>query len=265
MTSYRAVELNANLTKGTANLPDVIQLLRLWEPDTESPEEFGIRAVEENLLGKTSRSRAADVVSRILQQRYFPNGRSQPGQHLRHVVTSRVPRRALDRLLYYHAALAEHLLYRCATELVYDHRTRGVDQVRKADVRRWLGMIEGEGTLPRTYSESVTERLAQHLLAALRDFGILQGKTHKRIAPVSVPDEVVGYVTYSLKDEGHSAKNIIEHQDWRLFLLHHREVEDRMFDVTALGYFSYQAAGDVRRFDWTYNSLDEYVDAITAQ
>lgn len=258
----RSTDINANLTKGSAQIGETLQLLRLWDPRQESPQEFRHRVVEGNLLGKASRSRASDVLQDVFARRYWPEESAKVARRLRELVAAGTPRAVLDRLLYYHSALAEHLLYRCATELVYDHRTRGVEQVRKADVLRFLRGIKGNGRSPRSYSDSVTDRLAQGLLTALRDFGILEGRTHKRIAPVVVPDEVVGYVVYALKDEGHSAKRIAKHTDWKLFLLHAREVEDRIIDVSGLDYFAYRSAGDIRRFDWRYDSLDEYVGAI---
>ena len=259
---YRSRELNANLTKGAANLSDVLRILELWDPDQESRRKFRERAVEWNLLGKTSRSRAADLWSAVFCRRYVPNASGQPARRLRQLAMAGVSRDALDRILYYHAALAEHLLYRCAAELVYDHRTRGVEQLNKRDVLRYLRTLKEEGALVRPYSESVSDKLAGSLLTALRDFRVLEGRVKKRLAPVQVPAEVVGYVTYALREEVRSAKRIIEHTDWRLYLLHPREVEARVIDVSGLGYFNYHAAGDIRRFDWTFKSLDEYVAAF---
>ena len=262
---YRSRELNANLTKGAANLSDILAILKLWDPEEESPPQFRERAVEGNLLAKTSRSRTADLLDRVFLRRYVANRTGQPAKRLRRLIMAGVSRDAVDRILYYHAALAEHLLYRCVAELLYDHRTRGVEQLSKRDVLRYLRELEEEGSFVRSYSESVTDKLAQSLLAALRDFRVLEGKAKKRLAPVQVPAEVIGYVAYALSEEVRSANRIIRHDDWRLYLLHPREVEERMIDVAGFGYFDYHAAGDIRRFDWAYSSLDEYVTALAGE
>ena len=259
---YRSGVLNANLTKGAASLSDVLRLLELWDPDGESWLQFRERAVEWNLLGKTSRSRAADLLSNVFFRRYAADPSGQPARRLRQLAIAGVTRDALDRILYYHAALTEHLLYRCAADLVYDHRARGVHQLTKRDVLRYLRTLEEKGYFVRSYSDSVTEKLAKSVLTALRDFRLLEGSAKKRLAPVQVPAEVVGYVAYALREEVQSAKRIIEHNDWKLYLLYPREVEERMIDVSGFGYFDYHAAGDIRRFDWTYHSLDEYVAAL---
>ena len=80
---YRSRQLNANLTKGAANLSDVLRILELWDPDQDSRREFRERAVEWNLLGKASRSRAADLWSAVFCRRYVPNASGQPARRLR--------------------------------------------------------------------------------------------------------------------------------------------------------------------------------------
>lgn len=258
----RSREINANLLKGTAALGDVLSLLRAWHPEEEDPSTFLDRAVEENLLGKQSQSRAEDVVKKVFGRRYMPGGSPVPARLLRKLLLAGESREVLDRLLYYHAALAEHLLYRVAVEVVYDLRTREVDRVRTSDVERLLDDLSSENAEDEGYAPSVRERLAQHALASLRDFGVLEGRAQKRIAAVRVPDPVVGYIAYWLREEGLSSKRIVEHEDWRLFLLHRREVEDRVIDVAGMGYFEYRTAGDIHRFDWSYDSLEDYVDAL---
>lgn len=258
----RSTEINANLLKGTAAIGDVLGLLRAWAAEEEEPSTFLNRAIEENLLGKRSESRAEDVVRKVFGRRYMPDGSQVPARLLRRLLLAGESREVIDRLLYYHAALAEHLLYRVAVDVVYDLRTRDLDRVRTADVERLLDDLAAESEAGEEYAASVKERLAQHALASLRDFGILEGLAHKRIAAVRVPDPVVGYIAYWLREEGHSGKGIVEHEDWRLFLLHRREVDDRMLDVTGLGYFEYRRAGDIHRFDWSYDSLEAYVDAL---
>ncbi len=261
MSAVRVGGINANLTKAAANLTDVRELLRLWRPEEESLVAFRDRAIEENLLGKTSRSRTADVVQETFVRRYVPNGTHALAARLRELVLSDLPRHVTDRILYYHAALAERLLYRVATEVVYDQRQRGGLFVDRDDVLDLLNRIEKEGG--PSYSDSVSAKLAGAALTALRDFGILEGAVKKRIAPVRVPPEVVGYIVYFLKEEGLSANRIVTHKDWRLFLLTPTETERAVVDASGHGWFSYHAAGSVRRFDWSMQTLKEFLAHVT--
>lgn len=260
MAAARAEEINANLTKAAANLTEVRELLRLWHPDEESMASFRERAVDENLLGKASRSRTADVVQDTFARRYLPDGTNTLAERLRRMVLSQLPRHVTDRILYYHAALAERLLYRVATEVVYEQRQLGSVFVNRDDVLNLLDQIEAEGG--PSYSESVAVKLAGAALTALRDFGIMEGAVKKRIAPVRMPPEAAGYLVYSLKEEGLSANRIVTHDDWRLFLLTPAEAERAVVDASGHGWFSYHAAGSVRRFDWSMKTVEEFVGHV---
>jgi hypothetical protein len=259
---FRSAELNANLTKGASSAGDIVRLLREWHPGGDV-RAFQRRLVDENVLGRTTRARAADVVHNVLARRYFPQGSEQPASRLAVLVNAGAPADVVGRLLYYHAALAEHLLYRVVTESVFETRERGMEWIDVYDLRRFVSGLSASGATVRPYSESVVEKIAGAVLTTLRDFRIVTGTQRKRIAPVHVPHEVVGYVAYALREEDASAKRIVEHPDWRLFLLSPSEAEAAILEADRYGHFRYQSAGDVRRFDWTHDSLDAYVDALT--
>lgn len=258
----RAGELNANLTKGAAEAADVLRLLRLWNSAAEGAAAFLARAVEENLLGKASRARARDVVSSVVSRRYFPDGDDAPARALSRLARAEAPRDLLLPLLYYHAALAEPLLYRVATELLSEVRARGGGVVSPLEVEAFLRGLESRGA--PAYSPTVRAKLSRMALTALRDFGVLEGSVRKRLAPVRVPHQVVGYVAHALRDEGESAKRIVEHPDWALFLLTSREAEAAILEGARHGHYTYSAAGDIRRFDWHFPLLDDYVDSLVA-
>ena len=260
---YRSGDVNANLTKGAAGASDVLQLLRLWQ-DGESPADFQQRAIEENLLGKASRTRARDFVKSVLGRRYFPEGSEFPARHIQHLAATDLPREAVLQVLYYHAALAEHLLYLVSADFVYGLRTQGISEVSSAQTARFIRGLATSGHPTSGYSDAVVEKLAQTALTTLRDFGILEGKARKRIAPVRMPHTVVGYLVYALREEGDTARRIIDHPDWRLFLLTPREVEEAILEGARYGHYTYSAAGDIRRFDWHFDSLTDYVESVAA-
>lgn len=260
---YRSTVLNANLTKGAASSADVLELLRLWGDD-EAPSDFERRVIDENLLGKTSRNRARDVVKSVLHRRFFPEGARQPATNVFRLAVSAAPRDVVLSIMYYHTALAEHLLYVVSSELLYDLHCGGMNSVTATDVVRFLRSRLSASRRIEAYSDAVLEKLAQSALTTLRDFGILEGKVRKRVAPFRVPHQVVGYVAYALHNEGHTPRRIIEHADWRLFLLSPVQVEDAVIEAAAHGHLTYSAAGEIRRFDWHYPDLAAYTQSITA-
>lgn len=254
---FRSREITANLQKNPST-SDVLQLLRMWRPG-ESAEDFQERVVEENLLGKASRRRVHDLVTRVLRRRYFPDDDVTLVVRLQAVLRSRLPRAVALKVLYYHTAAAEHLLYRVATDFLYEMRREGETIVRRSDLVRFIQKIDHD----REYSTAVVERIARSAATTLRDFGILEGKAHKRIVPVHVPPELAAYMAYALRDEGHTGRQIVRHVDWRLFLLTEREAEEAIGQAAHLGHYVFASAGDIKRFDWKHSSLDEYVNAIT--
>jgi len=261
--SYRSEQVNANLAKGAARAGEVLQLLEFWRRDGEpDPATFMQRAVQQNLLGKDSRKRASDVVRNVFGRRYFPNGSVTPGRYLAQLHESRVSREVVNLILYYHAALAERALYLIASELIFDRHSAGYESIATDDAVNFIEFLSTDGRADVVYSHEMKVKMAQSALTALRDFGILEGRARKRIAPVHVPHQVVAYVVHSLRDEGNSAKRIVEHDDWRLFLLTAHDVENACIEAAQYGHFGYHAAGSVRRFDWKFQSLEEYVDAL---
>ncbi len=87
-----------------------------------------------------------------------------------------------------------------------------VDEIQKS-VARWIK----EGKTTSAWNENTTCRVTQGLMSALRDFGILQGAVHKRIAPTYVPVTAFAYVMFYLKEHQPSGVKLVEHPNWRLF------------------------------------------------
>ena len=78
----------------------------------------------------------------------------------------------------------------------------------------------GEGKTTGHWSDTTIIRVAQELLATLRDFGVLQGAVKKKIAPAYLPVEAFAYIMFYLKQHQPSGAKLIELPDWKLFFLH---------------------------------------------
>jgi hypothetical protein len=96
----------------------------------------------------------------------------------------------------------------------YDGRP-GIDST---DVQRFLDNQAPAHPEIETWTRQTRDRLGSTTLAILRDYGLLQGKAHKKIVEPIVPDEVVGHVVRLLQAEGIPDSEIPTHPDWRLWL-----------------------------------------------
>ena len=84
---------------------------------------------------------------------------------------------------------------------------------------RLLAGWVAEGKTAGEWTDDTTRRVAQGLLSTLRDFGVLDGAVHKRIAPAYFPVTAFAYVTFYLKQHQPSGAKLVEHPDWKLFFL----------------------------------------------
>jgi hypothetical protein len=107
------------------------------------------------------------------------------------------------------------------------------------------------------------ERIAQGLLSALRDFGVLQGAVNKRIAPAFLPVEAFAYVAFYLKQHQPSGAKMAELPDWKLFFLPREGVERGLFEAHQAGLLEYHAAGSVTRLTFPAGTLEEYARVLT--
>ncbi|MGC1723090.1 MAG: BrxA family protein [Isosphaeraceae bacterium] len=132
-----------------------------------------------------------------------------------------------------------------------------VDEIQKT-VARWVK----EGKTTSAWNENTTCRVTQGLMSALRDFGILQGAVHKRIAPAYLPIEAFAYVTFYLRQHQPSGAKLVEHPESRLFFLPPEGVERFLFEAHQRGLLEYHAAGSVTRLNFPAPTLEEYAHVL---
>jgi len=85
------------------------------------------------------------------------------------------------------------------------------------------------------------------MLAALRDFGILEGAKRKRIAPQHLALEAFCLIAFCLHDLGFEQKSLVRHPDWKLFLLTQTTVERLFLEAHQNGWLDFQAVGGAQR------------------
>jgi len=211
----------SKIIKASALLGDTKTLLNHWDtslPVRENLERFH----EENLLGKGSRSRIEDIL-RIFRQRYLTD--ESVTRALVTLVRGRLPGQSLDRLLYFHSARADSLLYDTVTEILTTQKGHGIIDIDVAEIELTLAEWAKQGRTTTEWSEPTIRRVAQGLMSTLRDFGILEGAVNKRIAAVYLPVESFAYIAFYLKQQHVSGSKLVDHPDWKLFFLSHDAVE----------------------------------------
>ena len=173
----------SKIIKAGALIGDTKTLLSHWDVDA-SVEENISRVQRDNVFGKASRSRVEAILA-IFRQRYLTE--ESVTRALVTLLRKKFPTAALERLLYFHSARADQLFRDAVTEILVPLQARGLVDINVQDFQRSLAKWVNEGKTTAHWSEPTIIRIAQGLLSALRDFGVLQGAVNKRSPPPTFP------------------------------------------------------------------------------
>lgn len=248
----------SKIIKAGALLADSKTLLANWDLAASVADNMD-RAQRDNLFGKASRSRVEDVLT-IFRQRFLTD--ETVTRALVVLVRAKLPAAPLDSILYFYAARADRLLRDVVTEVLVPLQQRGITDIDGVEVQKPLKRWVAEGKTSAPWSDPTVVRIAQGLMSALRDFGVLQGKVKKRIAPAYLPVEAFAYLTFYLKQHEPSGAKLVELPDWKLFFLNREAVERFLFEAHQQHLLEYHAAGSVTRLTFPARTLEEYANVL---
>lgn len=250
----------ARLQKGGAVLDEIRVIVRNWSED-ETWEEQSQKIIQDNILGKRSRSRATDVYNRVFSHRFLKGNPPEAWKIVRPMEDVNAPMEILTPVYYWITARSDDLLYDFVVEDIMP-RSRGVDQnIRVDETAAWLkNTLAGQN---QEWTETVVLKMSRALLAALRDFGILEGARKKKIAPVFLPIESFAYLAYAISMLGRSGAALINHPDWNLFLMGKPLVERMFLEAHQKGFLRYDAAGNIYRIEFGADTYKEMADVIS--
>jgi hypothetical protein len=164
--------------------------------------------------------------------------------------------------LYYFAARADRLLHDVVIEVLLPLQARGITGIDVVELKRPLKKWVDEGKTSGQWSDPTILRIAQGLLSALRDFGVLQGAVKKRIAPAYLPAPAFAFLMLYFKQHQPSGQRLLELPDWKLFFLPREGVERFLFEAHQHDLLEYHAAGTVTRLTFPAETLEEYAGVL---
>lgn len=253
-------QYSSKIIKAGALLPDTKALLSCWEPRLSVSENLQ-RIRRQNLLGKTSRSRADDILA-IFRQRYLVE--DTVAQALAHLVRNQCNGITLDKILYFHAVRADHLLRDVVIELLAPQWARGAPDIDVREIQSALRKWVEEGRTSGVWSDYTICRVARGVLSTLRDFGVLQGAVNKRVAPAYLSIQAFSYIAFYLKQHQPSGTKLVSLADWKIFFLPREAVERFLLEAHQHGLLEYHVAGSVTRLTFPASTLEEYVSVLAS-
>ena len=249
----------SKIIKVPALVPDAKLFLSQWDGELSVDENIE-RAIQYNIFGKTSRTFVKNILKAFKERFIFGD---EQDEALRELVKSEVDQNIVDRILYYYTALADQLLYDFVINYVYEVQRSGRDLfITTMKAQRYIQRLSEDGKTTAEWSDTVCNRVARNTLTTLRDFHLLEGKVKKRIVPPYLPVESFVYIAYLLYQREPAGDKMIDHRDWKLFLLDSFAVERLFLEAHQYGYLTYNAAGSLIRIDFKQKSIMEVVDDI---
>lgn len=249
----------SKILKATAQLDDTKTLLSYWDEDLSIEDNFA-KIRDLNLLGKSSRSRVEDEL-RIFRQRYFFD--DDVSSALSYFVKNNLSSEVLHPILFYFSAKADTLLYDTTTDILDSFTKQGRKFITVDETKQEIQKFVDDGKTTTRWSESTILRVSRHLLATLRDFGMLDGEKKKKISSIYLPNEAFVFIALFLYNNGNPGVKLVNHPDWRLFFMDPRMVERFLIECHQQGLLNYHGAGSVIRIDFPTTSLTEYADVLT--
>lgn len=247
----------SNILKGGALLDDARRLVDVWDLGEDMTWNLD-RIADENLLAKPSRARARAVLQRVLRPRLV-----EPGpQVIAALKELRSSPRGFVEAYYYEATRDDGLLAACAEGPLYAWWEASRVSVDVNELAAWLGKLAANGDTP-SWADSTRIEVARHLLAALRDFGILNGAVRKEFSRSSLSIAGFSYVAFRLHETGASSRALLASPVWRRWLLDEGRITELFHEAARKGLLRYSSAGSAVRVDWLQESLSEVARAVT--
>lgn len=248
----------SRIIKASALIADTRLLLAEWDLARPVAQNLD-RLRRQNVFGKASRSRIEDILV-IFRQRYFDD--PDVGGALVILAQGGAPSGWLDPLLYFFTAQNDRTLRDLVVDRLYSRHLAGYAdlpvEVVAREVRNWVA----EGKTTSAWGDETIQRVTRNSMATLRDFGVLQGKIHKRITPIYLPAPAFAMIAFWLHRREGAGDRTLHSNDWKLFFLPVEGVERLFIEAHQEHLLTYYAAGSVVRIDFPATSLTEYAHAL---
>lgn len=253
-TAPPAAGYTSRIQKGGALIEEMRELVRLWTdaPLTENKAEV----IRMNPLNKATRARVVDVLNRIFVPRFIEGSIRDSWKLLRPLEDLKASSAVVRPIYFWLTARAEPLVYDFCTDYLASRRRQGLYAVNVTEAAAWVASKSAQ------WSENVNIKVTRAILAALRDFGVLEGRARKTLSSPAVPLPSFAYIAFCLHQCGVASRNILDHPDWRLFLLDAAAVEHLLLEAHQLRLLEYQAAGSVVNLSFPASTAKEYAHVV---
>jgi hypothetical protein len=146
-------------------------------------------------------------------------------------------------LLYLHYALRDHLTFDFVTEVLWRKGYANRPVVQRADLVDFLDQAAAEQPQIARWTEQSRLKVANSILTALRDFGVLEGTRNKVLVRPVLPLGTAEHLLRVLVTEGQRGRQALEDPAWRLFMLGPQDVAATLAKLAQEGRIRFEKVG----------------------
>lgn len=245
------------LQKGGALIPDMRSIVAIWSEGLEKEDPL---TVISRSLPKATAARLRDTYVRSFRPRFLNGSPPNAWKIVRVLEDAGVDIQVLKPFYFWITARTEQPLYGFVEEVIFPNYMAGKFDIRVADAVSWLKKKTSQ--FGQAWTPTVYLKVSRGILAALRDFGVLEGVNHKSIAHVNLGAEAFSLLAFCLFLTGNSGTTLVGHSDWRLFLLGETGVEHQFLEAHQNGWLNFESAGNLYRVDFPEKNFEDYVHVV---
>ncbi len=250
---------NSDLLKGTGLIQETMVLIDLYK-EGMSKQELIEQVLQFNPLAKKHSNRAKDIVNHAFYRRFLKDGESSilEIQQLRNNLVSL---EAISQILFIYTCRANIILFDFVKEVFQPISKNGNPILSEKIALDFINNAIKDGRIQKIWSESTKQRVSRHINACLNDFRLIDSS--KKIIPFFINDLTANYWIHKQHFNGESDQAIIKQDEWELFGLERQDVLSLVERLSLAGNFMFQHAGEVIKINWSYKSMNDFINGIT--
>lgn len=250
------------LQAGLGLVSETKALLDLWTPGMGAGRLQEV-ARESGCFPTVTARRLRNIVAECFAPRYLVAG-AAPAAHLKKMADS-IRTADLLQLMLVFTCRANPILGAFIREVYWPRYAGGYTEISNDDAKIFVERAIDDGHTSKRWSETTVRRVSAYLTGCCADYGLLEKglRSTRRILPYRVAPTSAGYLAYELHLSGLGDNAVLAHEDWQLFGLGREDVLDELKRLSLKGLLIVQAAGDVVRIGWKYQTMEALCDVIS--
>jgi hypothetical protein len=249
---------NIDLCKGTGLIQESLLLLNLYSLNM-SKSEMTIKAIESNLLVKSSNKRIKDIVEVAFYKRFVSDDSKIP-IYLRTALSKNLSLEVITQLFFIYTSRSNQILMDFINDVYWPEVIKGTLEMDSKLSRKFILETIRHSDYITGWSESTQRKVASYLISAIVDFKLLDNQ--RKVKSVFLHDITANYLAHELHFRGFSDNAIVNSDDWKLFGYSKFDTAKHLERLSFQGNFIFQNSGEIVKIDWIYKTMEEFTNAI---